>query len=315
MQDALIGIDWGTSAFRAYLMTRAGEVQDTIATGAGVLNVADRDFDRVLDETVGSWIARTGGLPVIASGMVGSRQGWTEAPYVSCPAGVSELAANLTPVRTRRGTSVWLVPGIMHTDENAIPDVARGEETQIIGSLEADDGGDRVYVLPGTHTKWALVRGGRIMHFSTFMTGEVFAVLSQHSILGRLMEGTGEDARAYRRGLGLAAHEAGGTGGLLKRLFSVRTLGLFDELPKTGLRSYLSGLLIGSEMLEAKAVLGAELDGSERPVTILGGAELVALYAEAARFFGLRCETGRPEMAALGLARIAALAELHDRDT
>ncbi len=314
MQDGLIGIDWGTSTLRAYLMTRAGEVRDTVVKAAGILHVPDGDFERVFDESVGPWLAQGGHIDVIASGMIGSRQGWVEAPYVSCPAGTSELAANLTPVRTRSGATLWLVPGIKRLDENGIPDVARGEETQMIGSLEADDKGESLFVLPGTHTKWAIVRDGRITWFATFMTGEVFGLLCKHSILGRLMEEGGDDAGAFQRGLRPAAQDAGGSGGLLKRLFSVRTLGLFGDLPKTGLRSYLSGLMIGSEIGEAKEVLGAKLGRSPEPVTVISGSGLAAQYGEALRLFGFDCATLGEEVAARGLARIAAAAELDGRD-
>ena len=314
MQDGLIGIDWGTSTLRAYLMTGAGEIRDTVVKAAGILHVPDGDFERVFEECVGPWLAPGGDIAVIACGMIGSRQGWVEAPYVSCPAGTSELAANLTPVRTRSGATLWLVPGIMRLDENGIPDVARGEETQMIGSLEANDVGEHLFVLPGTHTKWAIARDGRITWFATFMTGELFGLLCRHSILGRLMEDGGDDAEAFRRGRGRAAQDAGGSGGLLNRLFSVRTLGLFGEVPKTGLRSYLSGLLIGSEIGAAKEVLGAELGGSPGPVTVIGGSGLAAQYSEALRLFGLGCATLGEEVAALGLARIATAAELDGRD-
>ena len=310
MRDQLIGIDWGITSFRAYLMTRAGEVRDTVVKEAGILHVPDGDFDRVLVESVGPWLAQASDTPAIASGMIGSRQGWVEAPYVSCPAGVAELAAKLVPVSTRLGATLWLVPGIMHVEEDGTPDVARGEETQIIGSLDGEDTGEHLYVLPGTHTKWALVRAGRIIWFATFMTGEVFALLCEHSILGRLMEGDRDDSQAFRRGLALAARKTPAGGGLLRRLFSVRTLGLFGELPSTALRSYLSGLLIGSEIAEAKGVAGARLDHSFGPVRVVGSTGLAALYADALRSFGFRCHALAEEVAAPGLARIAAVARI-----
>lgn len=308
MSNALIGIDWGNSAFRAYLMTGTGEVVDTVTTAEGVLGVTDGDFDRVFEQAVRPWLDGHGDAPVIACGMVGSRQGWQEVDYLPCPVGLSELAANLAPLRTRRDRYVWLVPGIMYTDDDGIPDVARGEETQIAGCTDADDVGDRVFVLPGTHTKWALVRGDQIMRFATFMTGELFAVLSRHSILGRLMAGDDRDAGAFRHGLARARYD--GQGALPKRLFSVRTLGLFDELPGTALGSYLSGLLIGAEICVARAVMNAHLDASPYPVAIVGSAELIARYAEAMRVFDIRCETLEPVGAACGLARIATAARL-----
>ena len=121
-----------------------------------------------------------------------------------------------------------IVPGLSCRDERGAPDVMRGEETQLIGAIgpAADS---CLFVLPGTHSKWAVASDGHIRRFATFMTGELFGLLCRHNILGRLMEDGGDDAEAFRRGLGLAAQEAGGSGGLLNRLFSVRTLGWLES--------------------------------------------------------------------------------------
>ena len=159
------------------------------------------------------------------------------------------------------------MPGLSLIGADGVPDVIRGEETQILGQIErapAAGATRHAVVLPGTHSKWAFVEGGRIVWFATFMTGEVFGLLKEHSILGRLMTGDAPDAGAFARGL---AYAPGGPGGLLKRLFSVRTLGLFDRLPASAGASYLSGLLIGSELGEALACLPA---GEVREVTVIG---------------------------------------------
>ena len=180
--------------------------------------------------------------------MITWRQGWVEVPYCPCPAGSAELAAALAAPRDRGRAAIHFVPGLSLIGADGVPDVMRGEETQIIGAVGGGRAvrGRRAIVLPGTHSKWALAEDGRIVWFATFMTGELFAVLKEHSILGRLMAGDAHDDAAFARGL---AYAQSGPGGLLKRLFSVRTLGLFDRA--AGERrspSYLSGLLIGSEI-------------------------------------------------------------------
>lgn len=310
MGDSLIAIDWGTSSLRAYRLGSDGEIEDTIAAPLGILKVPDRDFDRVFEETVGPWLSRVGDVPILTSGMIGSRQGWLEAPYLSCPVGVQDLAGQLIPLHTRQGRTIWFVPGVTRIDEDGVPDVMRGEETQIIASLKDSLAGQGIFVLPGTHSKWAVAQDGRIVWFATFMTGEVFAVLREHSILGRLMEEEGEDRAAFERGLAYGYEHNVRRGGLLKRLFSTRTLGLFDVVPQTGLRSYLSGLLIGAEIREATTCVNEVVHGKRGTVTVIGGSALSASYAQALRLTGLDCIVQGEEVVAQGLVCIATAAGL-----
>lgn len=305
----LIALDWGTTSFRAYLIARSGRIADRIERPSGILNVPDCDFDRVFNEAAGPWIAQHGALPAVAAGMIGSRQGWVEAPYVSCPAGLEDLAHALVPHTARNGCRLWFVPGVMRNDDD-VHDVMRGEETQIVGALGGSSAtAQATFVLPGTHSKWVLVENGRIVWFATFMTGEVFAVLAAHSILGRLMAGESEDVAAFRRGIDYAA--SAGHGGLLKKLFSTRTLGLFEQVPATALRSYLSGLVIGTEIDEALACLAARA-GSTKPatITLVGTQSLGKLYVTALATRGLATQYGEAHAAARGLALVAAAAEL-----
>ena len=262
---ALIGIDWGTTSFRAYRIGADGAALATRTAPAGILKVPSGDFEAVLEREVGDWLGAAPALPVVVSGMITSRQGWLEVPYCACPAGSVELAGALGELTTGAGRRLHFVPGVSLIGSDGVPDVIRGEETQIIGQLAGGRGGE-VLLLPGTHSKWAFAADGRIVWFATFMTGELFAVLSEHSILGRLMAaGAAPDETAFARGLSYARE---GPGGLLKRLFSARTLGLFDQLPASAIGSYLSGLLIGSELAEALACLpqapGAARDHGDR---------------------------------------------------
>jgi 2-dehydro-3-deoxygalactonokinase len=296
---ALIAIDWGTTSFRAALVDGAGVVLDRMESPAGILNVPDGDFGAAFDQFVGPWLQQHK-VPVVAGGMIGSRQGWYEAPYCECPAGAVDLAAKLVSVTSPAGHDVWLVPGVMRVDGDGVPDVMRGEETQIIGCLDRNDPPRRVFVLPGTHSKWAVVEEGRIARFATFMTGELFAALKGHTILGRLMVGETHTPDAFRRGVEFAGR-AGGD--LLKRLFSARTLPLFDKLPAAAVASYLSGLLIGEEIVEAGHWIGSPHIATGRP-TIVGSSGLAQRYAEALAILGIESRTGPADAAVTGIRRI-----------
>jgi 2-dehydro-3-deoxygalactonokinase len=176
----------------------------------------------------------------------------------------------------------------------------RGEETQILGARAAESG-RALFLLPGTHSKWALVEDGQVVRFASFMTGEVFAVLCRHSILGRLMEGEAIDPAGFTRGLAAGMRE-GTPGSLLHRAFAARTLGLFAREAPTALRGYLSGLLIGAEVAE-----GLAWSGGAAP-TIVGEPALAALYAQALAAAGVQAQIGPTDAALRGLRRIAAAA-------
>jgi 2-dehydro-3-deoxygalactonokinase len=294
-RPGLIALDWGTTSLRAYLMAADGAVLDKREKPLGILNVKGGDFAGALRAAAEGWPQ----APALAAGMIGSRQGWREAPYVECPAGLDAVARGLALVP---GAALRIVPGVSLVDADGVPDVMRGEETQIFGAYGSGDSG--IAVLPGTHSKWALVEGGRIARFATFMTGEAFAALSEHTILGRLFEGREFDAAAFARGVRHAGPDPQGRGGLLHRLFSARTLGLFGKVPGTGLSAYLSGLLIGAEIAEAIAWLGR----APRGVTVIGGAALGASYRAALTERGIAAELAPADSAALGLWRIARAA-------
>ncbi len=273
-QAALIAVDWGTSNFRAYLLDRDGEVMAERAAEQGILKVSDGGFPAAFRAQLGSWLAP--GLSVLMAGMIGSRQGWSEAPYVACPAGLEDLASALHVVPGDLGRKVMIVPGLSWRDKSGVHDVIRGEETQLVGLDPAPE--RRVVCLPGTHAKWAIVEGERIVSFSTAMSGEVFALLCQHSILGRLMvEQDCQDDEAFARGVARAKDD----GGLLHHLFGVRAQGLFEAEPVTGLRSYLSGLLIGHEIAGIETVIG-----DVGHVTLVGAAGVRDAYAKALELSG-----------------------------
>lgn len=301
---ALIALDWGTTSLRGYLLGEDGEVMQRRHAERGILKVANGAFAQSYLEFCAGWVEQHGDLPAIACGMIGSKQGWKEAPYVAAPASVRQLQAALTRVDIPGRTPLHIVPGVSCRDQQGLPDVMRGEETQLFGALGGAGGAARSYVLPGTHSKWAVAGPSGIERFSTFMTGEVFAVLRAHSILGRLMPEGGVVAAGdgFKRGV-LASLQGGA--GLLRRLFSARTLGLFDEIPAAELASYLSGLLIGEEIFSARAAGVLEGTGT---VGIIADRALAEFYSIALSMAEVQGVILPADPAAAGLWQIAKAA-------
>ena len=301
---ALVSVDWGTSAFRARLAAADGGALDAVEAEVGAVGLGSGAHEAFLETQIGGWTRRFPGLPVVMSGMVGARQGWMEAPYVPCPAGAAEIAIALTTLPATRVGRVFVVPGLAGRDTRGAPDVMRGEETQILGALSAGGRADGLFVLPGTHSKWVRVEAGRIVDFATFMTGEVFAALKDHTILGRLMAPATQVASAgdgFARGLAAAA-ALEQPGNLLHAVFMTRTLGLFDELPAAALAEYLSGLLIGAEMLA-----GAR---GAREAVVIGSPGLSARYRAAGAALGIAVAPAPENCATLG--QIALLRQAGD---
>lgn len=251
----LVAVDWGTSSLRAARIAVDGTVLEQRASQRGILTVPGGGFPGVLRELCGDWLAAPDTLCLV-SGMAGSRQGWREAPYCPCPAGFGELAAALLWIEPGR---IAIVPGLS-CEADGVPDVMRGEEVQVFGALDLLRRSEGIFVLPGTHSKWVRVAAGRVQSFATFMSGEFYALLRQHSILARTMPAEdGElDEDAFVRGV----RHAQASGSLLRAAFSARALALFDRLPGTALPSYLSGLVIGEELRLRKSDAAPVLVGS-----------------------------------------------------
>src|SRR5580704_13700736 len=242
----MIGVDWGTTSFRAFRMTADGTIRDRRSALRGILNVPDSRYADTLRDEIGPWLA-AGENHVLLSGMIGSRQGWKEAPYLPCPAGAPDVAAALVEIEFDWG-QVKVVPGLSAADESGVAEVMRGEETQVFGVLAAM-GGSGLACLPGTHSKWVRVEGGRIVSFTTHMTGEAFAALRGHTILGRMMRDGPADGAPFDAGVARSADP----GGLLHHVFGVRALALAGRLSESDAPAYLSGILIGHEVRAALA--------------------------------------------------------------
>ncbi|MEO8304950.1 MAG: 2-dehydro-3-deoxygalactonokinase [Betaproteobacteria bacterium] len=297
LRTALIAIDWGTTSARAYRLDPRGAVLDSRDAPLGIQAVADRQWAGALDTLLGDW--RDIAVPRIACGMIGSRQGWVEAPYVPCPFDLAGLGGALT--RTPGG-ELAIVPGARCVDAGGIPDVMRGEETQIAGALATSEGA-MLAVLPGTHSKWAIVERGQLSAFATFMTGELYAVLLAHSILGRMAERAASAAfagPAFARGVARGL----GAGGFSRVIFGARTLALMGELAPHEVPDWLSGALIGQEIRAARAFAHERgVDAFE--VTVIGADAIVARYASALAQAGVVARAGPADAAARGLFQMA----------
>lgn len=285
---SLIAVDWGTSSLRGALLDETGGVLAEKSAPLGILNVPKGDFAGTFAAQFADWMAP--GRLCLISGMAGSRQGWQEAPYASCPAGLDELATRLHWIEPGR---IALVPGLS-TEAEGVPDVMRGEEVQIFGALALAEVKDALFVLPGTHSKWATVSAGRVTGFRTFMTGEVYGLLTRHSILARTTEADAPlDEAAFLQGV----RRAGEGGGLLHGAFGARALALFERLSPPQSASYLSGLLIGEELRAQD--LGRE-------VMLIGAPALTARYALGLKQAGVATKSFGAEATWAGLGAVRA---------
>lgn len=291
MKADWIAVDWGTTHLRAWALAADGRVLSEAHSADGMGALSRDRFEPALLALIAGWLPPCGTVPVIACGMVGARQGWSEAPYriVPCP----PVGPGLHGVATaEKRIGVRIVPGLSQQDP---ADVMRGEETQIAGLIRRDPDFAGTVLLPGTHSKWVRVGAGSVMSFRTFLTGELFALLADRSILRHDCAGEGFDAHAFDEAANLALADPAS---VPSRLFSIRATGLLRGNPPGAARATLSGLLIGQEVAAARALRGMG------PVTLIGAGALSALYARALALDGVaaRVEDG----AGLTLAGLVA---------
>lgn len=263
-----IAVDWGTSNLRAWAMGRDGNPRAMAASGQGMGQLARDGFEPALRQLIAPWRPEGVRMQVLACGMVGSRQGWAEAPYrrIPCPAMANETVR--APCRDAL-LDVRLVPGLC---QDRPADVMRGEETQVAGFLSLHPGFDGVLCLTGTHSKWVHVSAGEVVSFRSFMTGELFALLSGASVLRHAMAADGWDAAAFEAALDTTRSHPERLAGAL---FTIRAEGLLRDQSAARARATLSGLLIGAELAAARPYwLG-------QPVAVIGAAPLAGYYARA----------------------------------
>jgi 2-dehydro-3-deoxygalactonokinase len=261
--DGFIAVDWGTTNRRAYLIDSGGRQTGEFEDGKGILSVSDGGFPAAIAEVRD----KLGDKPLLMAGMVGSNRGWKEAPYVPCPAGIDDLVSKLVWAGEREA----IVPGVSYVGDDRA-DVMRGEEVQVLGAVAAGLVDSNALIChPGTHNKWTVLHQGRIHSFRTVMTGEIFSLLKEHSILADLLRGEVEDNHVFRD----AARHAVFHESLPAELFSVRASVLLGRMKKEDAASFASGLLIGTDVRIGLAVpTGAQ-------VVVMGRPELTRLYSAA----------------------------------
>lgn len=290
-----IGVDWGSTSLRAYRYAADGAVAEQRSDRRGIRFVAAGDFEIVFRDFLAGWLAP--GSRVALAGMVTSRNGWVETPYVECPASLEDLNAALRPLRVADADLVF-VPGLCRRGPEA--DVMRGEETQLLG-LDRSDDRERIVVMPGTHSKWVLLNRGRIESFRTCMTGELYELLLAHSLIGRIAEGAGFSAPAYAAGV----ERGHGSPTPVSDLFGARAGVLTAAIQPNDVAAYLSGLLVGNEIREGVAAFGTPVG----PVELVGTKLLSDRYAQALQQLGIACRTAPEDVAARGLWRVLRATE------
>jgi 2-dehydro-3-deoxygalactonokinase len=324
-EPALLALDWGTSSLRAFLLDAKGAARQQRETPWGIQHLPSPanagGFDQAFEAIAADWLVQWPQLPVLACGMVGSAQGWCEAPYLPCPVDLEDLSGHLVCVTSRLGVQVHITPGLLlprrnqNTEAEVLPDIMRGEEVKMLGALsQHPEWAQRVCMLmPGTHSKWAWIEAGCVSHFMTCMTGELFAVLRAHSILGRLMPHAAKPGTpdpdihvlAFEQGVELGYKATPGR--LTHLLFSVRSMALTGELLPEDLPDYLSGLLIGTELAAALRGPGVWPDC---PLVLQGSAALTQRYAQALAAVGRTPTAVLDNTAPQGLWHIAQAAGL-----
>jgi 2-dehydro-3-deoxygalactonokinase len=305
VHPSFISLDWGTSSLRATLVSNEGSIIEARSTAGGVMAVKDRQFQESLNALCKDWIDDHR-CPIIASGMIGSRQGWHEAPYLDCPSTPAAAATAFTSFSLTENVDMHIIPGLRYGNGSNMYDVMRGEETQIWGS-EVDP--DTCCVLPGTHSKWAFVgEDARITRFATYMTGELYGLLTKHGILGRLMEFGTPDEEAFSMGAKLGLQSRSDATHVI---FAARTAGLMDQIRPVGLPDYLSGILIGVEV--ASALERGWMDRQDvRPVVLIGDDDLCRRYEtvlQLADRSSVRARDGATTQGHIQIAREAGIVE------
>ncbi|MGL1922405.1 MAG: 2-dehydro-3-deoxygalactonokinase [Hyphomicrobiales bacterium] len=301
-EGELICVDWGSTNLRAFLLSADGTLIDAIFTNQGMMGIQQNAFEPILLHMLKNWPQ----LPIILSGMVGSLRGWRNTAYVTCPIDVKKLAVNLTHIEHNKSRNIAIIAGIENNNSASQYDVARGEETQLIGALKLVGQQlepQAIFCLPGTHSKWMSVKDSKIDNITTHMTGEIFDILTKHSILATPNSGGNHKNgdRIFLKGLECAQQD----GGLSHHIFSARTNMLKGVLAENDIETYLSGILIGSEIKEMLNLLP-----KCEHVYLVGNDQLNQTYSLALNHLGVNCALINGEKAAYtGMHAIAKQAK------
>jgi 2-dehydro-3-deoxygalactonokinase len=269
-----IAVDWGTSNLRAWAVGRDGGIVHEASSASGMAKLTRNEFEPALLVLIGDWLPAGRKTLVAACGMVGARQGWIEVPYNEAPCPPASAQSARSPQTSEARLDVRIIAGVMQREP---ADVMRGEETQIAGLLQATPDFDGVICLPGTHTKWVRVKGGKIAAFKSCMTGEVFGLLATQSVLRFSVGGEGWDASEYGDAVRAALERPESFAGAL---FSIRASSLIAGLSQAAANARLSGLMIGTELAATRPYW------SNGAVSMVDNGQQAALYAAALKIAG-----------------------------
>ena len=293
-ESLFIAGDWGTTNLRLYLCQQAANQGLTIVAtqmGPGVSQVSD-NFEQIFFDLAGDWLNEYGPMPVILSGMVGSNIGWQAAPYTDCPASAEQIVNGRTAFNAR-GIAFSIISGLRTINPLGTADLMRGEELQLLGWMGSDAAAKseskaaQLVALPGTHNKWALVQGGKIETFVTALTGELYSLLQNHSVLIASAESADFSADIFVQGVKVATTLESGQ--LLQALFATRSRQVLGELSELHASSYLSGLLIGSDVVGSLALMEKQM-GAISSVDLIGDSALSRCYQLALESVGIKAE-------------------------
>jgi 2-dehydro-3-deoxygalactonokinase len=291
-ETLFIAGDWGTTHLRLYLCRYVlDQPLNVLATQAGPgVSQVNGDFEQIFFDLVGDWLEKHGTMPVILSGMVGSNIGWQAAPYIDCPASAEQIVSGRTAFRAR-GIEFSIISGLRTINPLGAPDLMRGEELQLLGrmgaALDVKTETAQLIVLPGTHNKWALVQRGKIETFVTALTGELYSLLQNHSVLIANTETADFSDDIFMQGVKVATTLESGQ--LLQALFTTRSRQVLGELSESHASSYLSGLLIGSDVAGSLALMEKQM-GAIESVDLIGDSALSRCYQLALESVGVKAE-------------------------
>lgn len=291
-QKITVGVDWGSSSFRAYRFDSRGEAVEFVESPDGIKTVESADFESVLLSHVGDWLQP--GDTVLLAGMITSRNGWAETPYLHCPLDLSRLLEKSVSTRLGDAYTLLFLPGAC---VESPADVMRGEELQLHGAVRSDK---QLVVLPGTHSKWALVNSGVLERFHTIATGELFDVLMNQTLIGGLGSSQEHASGAFARGV-VAGYASKA---IVSALFTARSGVLLNQLAPAEVYSYLSGLLIGNEVKEAMQTFAIDSSISDSSILIVGSGALCSRYAEAFGVLDIDVTVESQDAAVLGFQKL-----------
>lgn len=285
--EKLIVVDWGTTSFRVLLVDEHGKVVSQNESKSGVQFITDGDFEPVLLNAISPWLTKYGPVPIIALGMVTGKNGWIEVPYISCPASLEDLAKGAIHRKISNKLDIYFLAGLTDKNSKPFPDVMRGEETQVAGfGLDQK----MTVVLPGTHSKWVKVGGGEITKFQTFVTGEIYSLLSEYSFIAKSITPFNalENWAIFDHGVQTARGSHQDDYAFLSQLFAVRTGMLAGEFSSSEITTFLSGFLIGHEFRQALEIGWFSVGEA---IGLVGNDVLSARYQRTANMFELNTET------------------------